>query len=293
MYGQNTSDGSVSGSRFFKVTVFSGGKMPGSARIRRSTYTRDIPYDRLSGEMQRMAKSGDKVVSIVPTFIDGYDGIIPGGQAARPMSAFTPLPAAASVLAAYENQYISYPTSTYTPPSTTSAAAYQYQSPPSQPTRPNKQLETTKIELRTPFSEEELQVVLRAIYRQILGNINVVESERPIALESKLRHGELTVRGFIRELVKSEAYISRFFSKSSQQRFVKLNFKQLLGRAPHNQKEIARHVALYSAQGYEAEMDSYLNSEEYLSAFGDDMVPYYRDFEMQTNQSDYAGSVKH
>jgi Phycobilisome Linker polypeptide/CpcD/allophycocyanin linker domain len=290
MYGQNTSDGSISGSRFFKVTVFSGGR---SARVRRSSYTRDIPYDRLSSEMQRMAKSGDKVVSIVPTFVDGYDGIIPGGQAARPMSGFTPLPAAASVLAAYENQYISYPTATYNPASAPTSGEYQYRSTPYQPNKPNKQLDTTKVELRAPFSEEELQVVLRAIYRQILGNINVLESERPIAIESKLRHGELTVRGFIRELVNSEAYISRFFAKSSQQRFVKLNFKQLLGRAPHNQKEIAGHVALYSAQGYEAEMDSYLNSEEYLSAFGDDVVPYYRDFDTQTNQSDYAGSVKH
>ena len=293
MYGQNTSDGSVRGSRFFKVTVFTGGKMPGSASIRRSTYTRDIPYDRLSGEIQRMTKSGNKVVSIVPTFVDGYDGIVPGGQVARPMSGFTPLPPSPSVLTAYENQYISYPTSTYTPSSTPTSDGYQYRPTPYQPNRPNKQLETTKVELRSPFSEEELQVVLRAIYRQILGNINLLESERPLAAESQLRHGELTVRGFIRELVKSEVYISRFFSKSSQQRFVKLNFKQLLGRAPHNQKEIARHVALYSAQGYDAEMDSYLNSEEYLSAFGDDMVPYYRDFETQTNLSDYAGRVKH
>ncbi len=293
MYGQNTSDGSVSGSRFFKVTVFSGGQRPGAARIRRSTYTRDIPYDRLSGEMRRLAKSGDKVVSIVPTFVDGYAGIVPGGQEARPMSGFTPLPAAASVLAAYENQYIAYPTATYTPTSTATSDEYQYRSTPYQPNRPNKQLETTKVELRTPFSEEELQVVFRAIYRQILGNINVLESERPLAAESKLRHGELTVRGFIRELVKSEVYVNRFFAKSSQQRFVELNFKLLLGRAPHNPKEIARHVALYSAQGYDAEMDSYLNSEEYLSAFGEDTVPYYRDFETQTNQSDYAGRVKH
>jgi 5-carboxymethyl-2-hydroxymuconate isomerase len=157
-------------------------------------------------------------------------------------------------------------------------ASYDYLPTPYQP---SKRLETSKVVLKAPFSEDELQAALRAIYRQVLDNTHVMESEQPIAAESQLRNGELTVRGFIRELVKSEVYMNRFFYKSSQNRFVELNFKLLLGRAPYDQAEIAQHVARYSAEGYEAEVDSYLDSEEYLESFGEDTVPYYRVSETQ------------
>lgn len=62
MYGQNSSDGTTSGSRFYKVTL----STPGSARVRRSNQTRTVSYDRLSSEMQLIAKSGGKVVSVTP-----------------------------------------------------------------------------------------------------------------------------------------------------------------------------------------------------------------------------------
>jgi 5-carboxymethyl-2-hydroxymuconate isomerase/RNase P/RNase MRP subunit POP5 len=161
-------------------------------------------------------------------------------------------------------------------------ASYDYLPTPYQPT---KRLETSQVELRAPFSEDEFQVALRAIYRQVLGNTHVMESERPIAAESQLRNRELTVRGFITCLVKSEVYMNRFFYANSQNRFIELNFKMLLGRAPYDQQEISEHVARYSAEGYGAEMDSYLNSEEYLENFGEDTVPYFRGFETQKGQN--------
>jgi hypothetical protein len=146
-------------------------------------------------------------------------------------------------------------------------------------------LEAPKVELRAPFSEAELQSALYAIYKQIFGNTHVMESERPTIAESQLRDGKITVRGFIGYLVKTEAYKTRFFSKASQNRFIELNFKLLLGRAPYSQQEISDHLDLYESQGYEAEMDSYLNSEEYLENFGENTVPYYRGFETQRGQN--------
>ena len=62
MYGQNSNDGTTSGSRFYKVTL----SMPGSAKVRRTDQTRTVSFDRLSSEMQRIAKSGGKVVSVTP-----------------------------------------------------------------------------------------------------------------------------------------------------------------------------------------------------------------------------------
>jgi hypothetical protein len=146
-------------------------------------------------------------------------------------------------------------------------------------------LETPRVMLRAPFTEGEFQGALYAIYRQIFGNTYVMESERPVTIESHLRNGELTVRGFIRALVKSDVFKTRFFYKASQNRAIELSHKLLLGRAPYDQAEISRHLDLYQSQGYDAEMDSYLDSEEYLENFGEDTVPYFRGFKYQVSQS--------
>ncbi|WP_245395491.1 phycobilisome rod-core linker polypeptide [Anthocerotibacter panamensis] len=152
----------------------------------------------------------------------------------------------------------------------------------------NAVLETPQVTLRAPFTEEQFQGALYAIYKQVFGNTYVMESERPATAESQLRDGRITVRGFIRLLAKSDTYKARFFNPATQTRFIELNHKLLLGRAPYDQAEISRHVALYTSQGYEAEIDSYLDSEEYQECFGEDTVPFFRGFTSQPGQSTEA-----
>jgi phycoerythrin-associated linker protein len=77
-------------------------------------------------------------------------------------------------------------------------------------------------------------------------------------------------------VAQSELYRSLFFETSSPYRFVELNFKHLLGRAPQDQAEISEHVQTYNAQGYEAEINSYIDSDEYVSSFGENIVPSAR-----------------
>ncbi|PZO45150.1 MAG: photosystem I reaction center subunit XII [Pseudanabaena frigida] len=137
-------------------------------------------------------------------------------------------------------------------------------------------IETESIELRPNASEEDLQAVIRAAYRQVLGNAHVMESQRLISAESQLRNGDISVAGFVRAIAKSELYQTLFFENSSPYRFVELNFKHLLGRAPQDQAEIAEHVLIYNTQGYEAEIDSYIDSDEYVSNFGENTVPSAR-----------------
>lgn len=134
--------------------------------------------------------------------------------------------------------------------------------------------EAGPLELRADASEDDLQTVIRAAYKQVLGNAHVLDSDRLSDAESALRNGDITVRGFIRAIAQSAGYQTRFFSSSSAYRFIELNCKHLLGRAPIDQAEIAEHVALYNDQGYEAEINSYIDSEEYLSNFGENIVPY-------------------
>jgi phycoerythrin-associated linker protein len=142
-------------------------------------------------------------------------------------------------------------------------------------------VETTPVERRPSATEEELQVVIRAVYKQVLGNEHLMESDRLSSAESLLRNGDITVRQFVESVAKSELYRSRFFESASQYRFIELNFKHLLGRAPADQSEISEHVRTYSEQGYEAEINSYIDSEEYLQNFGESIVPYPRSVRTQ------------
>lgn len=138
-------------------------------------------------------------------------------------------------------------------------------------------VQNTEInELRPNATEDDLQIVIRAVYKQVLGNAHLLESDRLDDAESQLRNGNVTVRGFVRLVAQSELYQSRFFDNSYQYRFIELNCKHLLGRAPKDQVEISRHVLIYSAEGYAADIDSYIDSDEYNEAFGEDIVPYTR-----------------
>ncbi|NEQ48757.1 MAG: photosystem I reaction center subunit XII [Leptolyngbya sp. SIO3F4] len=137
------------------------------------------------------------------------------------------------------------------------------------------------VELRPNASEDDLQTVIRAVYKQVLGNQHVMENQRLTSAESLLRDGDITVRGFVRAVAQSELYRSLFFESSSAYRFVELNFKHLLGRAPQDQAEIANHVALYNEHGYAAEISSYIDSDEYIASFGENRVPSVRGAETQ------------
>ena len=139
--------------------------------------------------------------------------------------------------------------------------------------------ETSVTELRPNWSESDAQVAIRAAYRQVLGNEHLMKSERLVSAESLLVQRQITVRDFVRAIALSELYREKFFYSNFQTRVIELNYKHLLGRAPYDEAEIAYHVDLYSSQGYEAEINSYIDSLEYQQSFGDNIVPYYRDLE--------------
>jgi phycocyanin-associated rod linker protein len=140
------------------------------------------------------------------------------------------------------------------------------------------------VELRPQASREEVELVIRAVYRQVLGNDYILASDRLISAESLLRDGNLTVREFVRSVAKSELYKAKFFYSSFQTRLIELNYKHLLGRAPYDESEVTYHLDLYINAGYDAEIDSYIDSQEYQSNFGDSIVPYYRGFQTQPGQ---------
>ncbi|MGD1862135.1 MAG: phycobilisome rod-core linker polypeptide [Leptolyngbyaceae cyanobacterium] len=122
----------------------------------------------------------------------------------------------------------------------------------------------------------DMQIVIRGVYKQVLGNPHVMESERLITAESQLCDRSITVRDFVRAVAKSDFYRARYFESCAPYRFIELNFLHLLGRAPQDQREASEHIVRCVAEGYDAEIDSYIDSDEYQAAFGENIVPYYR-----------------
>jgi phycocyanin-associated rod linker protein len=141
--------------------------------------------------------------------------------------------------------------------------------------------DSSKVELRPDWTEDDLQVVFRAAYRQVLGNDYVMKYERLTNAESQLRQGNITVRDFVRAIAKSDLYKNKFFYPNSNTRFIELNYKHLLGRAPYTEDEINYHLNIYEEKGYDGEIDSYIDSQEYESNFGNNVVPYYRGFSVE------------
>jgi phycocyanin-associated rod linker protein len=145
-------------------------------------------------------------------------------------------------------------------------------------------------ELRPDRREADVEVIIRAAYRQVLGNAYLLEGDRLVSAESLLHQGTISVRGFVLAIAQSELYREKFFYSNSQTRFIELNYKHLLGRAPEDESEISYHVELYNSQGYEAEINSYIDSQEYQQNFGENIVPYYRGFQSQVGQKNVGFS---
>ena len=132
------------------------------------------------------------------------------------------------------------------------------------------------IELLPDSSLEDVQNAIRAVYKYVLGNPHVMESERLVSAESYLADGSFTVRDFVRAVGQSEFYRSRNFHSVAPYRSVELNFMHFLGRSPQSQAEISEHIVRCVSEGYAADIDSFIDSDEYLAAFGEHTVPYNR-----------------
>ncbi len=143
---------------------------------------------------------------------------------------------------------------------------------------------TSPVELRSDWTQEDAKTVIRAVYRQVLGNDYIMDSERLKSAESLLTNGAITVREFVRAVAKSELYKNKFLYNNFQTRVIELNYKHLLGRAPYDESEVIYHLDLYETQGFDADIDSYIDSMEYQENFGDNIVPYYRGFNTQMGQ---------
>jgi len=120
----------------------------------------------------------------------------------------------------------------------------------------------------------DMDELIESAYRQIF--FHAFKSDREVALESQLRNNQITVRDFIRGLLLSETFRNSFYEKNSNYRFVEHCVQRILGRDVYSEREKIAWSIVVATKGYKAFIDDLLNSDEYIEAFGYDIVPYQR-----------------
>jgi phycobilisome rod-core linker protein len=122
---------------------------------------------------------------------------------------------------------------------------------------------------------QEMDEIIWAAYRQIFSEHQMLKVTRQPLLESQLRFNQITVRDFIKGLLLSPIFRELNYNANNNYRFAEMLVQRVLGRDVYNEKErISWSIVIVN--GLEGFIDALLNSDEYLSNFGYDTVPYQR-----------------
>ena len=126
------------------------------------------------------------------------------------------------------------------------------------------------------LSGTEMDKLIEVAYRQVFNEQQLLKSNRQKELESQLRSGQITVRDFIQGLALSESFRRRNYEVNNNYRFVQMCIQRILGRDVYNHKEQLSWSIVLATSGLRGFIDALLNSEEYMTNFGYDIVPYQR-----------------
>jgi phycobilisome rod-core linker protein len=122
----------------------------------------------------------------------------------------------------------------------------------------------------------EMDMLILAAYRQICNEQQMLSGNRERFLESQLRAGQITVKDFIRGLVLSDSFRRLTYESNNNYRFAEICVQRILGRNVYSDREKIALSIVLATKGLQGFVDELLNSEEYLSNFGDSILPYQR-----------------
>lgn len=125
-------------------------------------------------------------------------------------------------------------------------------------------------------SPSEMDEVITAAYRQIFHEQQMLDNHRVPFLESQLRSDQITVKEFVRGLLLSDSFRRLNYDANNNYRFVELCVQRVLGRQVYNDREKLAWSIVIATKGLNGFIDDLLNSDEYLSNFGDSTVPFQR-----------------
>lgn len=140
------------------------------------------------------------------------------------------------------------------------------------------------------LSPSDLGNLIDAAYRQIF--FHAFAADREPILESQLRNGQITVREFIRGLTLSNTFTRSFYDLNSNYRFVEQCVQRILGRDVYSEREKIAWSIVVATKGRAGFINDLLNSDEYLEAFGDNIVPYQRRRVLASGASEVPFNIK-
>lgn len=124
------------------------------------------------------------------------------------------------------------------------------------------------------LSGSDMDALIEAAYRQMF--FHAFKWDREPFLETQLRNGQITVRDFIRGLALSSTFYNSFYEKNSNYKFVEHCVQKILGREVYNEREKIAWSIVIATKGIQGFIDGLVDTEEYLDAFGYNVVPYQR-----------------
>lgn len=124
-------------------------------------------------------------------------------------------------------------------------------------------------------TESSTQAVINAVYVQILGSAGYA-GERSKVEEIKLENGDISLREFVRQVARSEAFRRRYWSGLYITKAIEVMHRRILGRPSFGRWEIDAYFDTAARKGFYGVVDQMINSREYNECFGEDTVPYER-----------------
>jgi phycobilisome rod-core linker protein len=126
------------------------------------------------------------------------------------------------------------------------------------------------------LSVGEMDNLIQSAYRQVYNEQQMLSSHRQTFLESQLRARQITVQDFMRGLVLSDSFRRLVYDCNNNYRFVQICIQRILGREVYNDREKMAWSIVLATRGLQGFIAELINSEEYLSNFGQHTVPYQR-----------------
>ncbi|MCP9775230.1 phycobilisome rod-core linker polypeptide [Cyanobium sp. WAJ14-Wanaka] len=124
-------------------------------------------------------------------------------------------------------------------------------------------------------TEASTQAVIRAVYNQVLGNTGYAGEQSKVE-EIKLENGDISLREFVRQVARSEAFRRRYWSGLYITKAIEVMHRRLIGRPTFGRWEINAYFDTAARKGFYGVVDAMLNSAEYNESFGEDTVPFER-----------------
>nr|YP_010865265.1 phycobilisome core-membrane linker protein [Campylaephora boydenii]WGT74033.1 phycobilisome core-membrane linker protein [Campylaephora boydenii] len=125
--------------------------------------------------------------------------------------------------------------------------------------------------------DSNLEQVISAIYLRVFGRFIYTEEMVYISrFENQFRDRKVSVRDFIKVLVKSSIFRSLYWQPLYICKAIEYIHNKLIGRPTYGRQEINQYFDIVYKFGYYDMIDAMMNSLEYIESFGNNTVPYER-----------------